>query len=280
MKAFRSALCLLGLLVAAPTTAAPKNIILSDSLLANADKWDVKQGGQWLGIQKWRFGDYAVVASKNGWTATRTDTNFFKTKMESETAHQFSFVLSDKTNDSAFVSAARNIRSQSNPGLNLGHGWTAGGDGGQTHETDRFMASIMLNSDTTAAWGLSISQTDVTDRHGDSVEGGVTHTATLTSGERLIVLTPVYSRKIGKRPSFGTMIAMEFHPPAMGYEFVENGHSLCAVEYFSSGLSGSAKNTVWMDRNADPRMRLVLAAAMTAVLQLQSEIERAPAEGE
>ena len=138
----------------------------------------------------------------------------------------------------------------------------------------------MLSSDTTAAWGLSIGQIDVTDRHGDSVEGGVTHTATLTSGERLIVLTPVFSRKVAKHPSFGSLLAMDIHPPAMGYEFVENGRSLCAVEYFSSGLAGSAKNTVWMDRNADPRLRLVLAAAMTAVLQLQSDIAGAPAEPE
>jgi hypothetical protein len=66
----------------------------------------------------------------------------------------------------------------------------------------------------------------------------------------------------------------------MGYEFVENGRSLCAVEYFSSGLAGSAKNTVWMDRNADTRLQLVLAAAMTAVLELQAAAASAPAERE
>ena len=65
------------------------------------------------------------------------------------------------------------------------------------------------------------------------------------------------------------MIGMQLHPPAMGFEFIEDGHSHCAVEYFSSGISGMYKNTVWMDRDADPRMRLVLAAAMTAVLELK-----------
>ena len=230
-------------------------------------------------IHKWRFGDYAVVASKQGWTTTGTHTNLFKTKTESQTANEFPFVLSNKTNDSAFVNAAHEITSRSNPGLKLGNGWTSGGDG-RTQHADRFMASIMLNRDTTAAWELSIGQTDVTDRQGDSVEGGATHTATLTSGERLIVLTPVFSKKFGKRPSFASQLTLSFHPPAMGYEFVENGRSLCAVEYFSSGLAGSAKNTVWMDRNADPRLRLVLAAAMTAVLQLQSAVAAAPAEPE
>jgi hypothetical protein len=281
MKLCRSALSLLGLVFALDATAAPKNIILSDSLLANADKWNVDQGAQWMGkIHKWRFGDYAVVASKQGWTTTRTDTNFFKTKMQSQTATKFSFVLTNKTNDSAFVSAVHEISSRSNPGFKLGHGWTAGGDGGQTHELDQLMASITLSSDTTESWGLSIGQTDITDRHGDSVDGGSTHTATLTSGERRVVLTPVFSKKLGKHPSLGTQLTMDFHPPAMGYEFVENGRSLCAVEYFSSGLAGSAKNTVWMDRNADTRLQLVLAAAMTAVLELQAAAASAPAERE
>ena len=278
MKAFRSALCLL--LVALPATASAKNIILSDSLLANADKWDVKQGAQWMGkIHKWRFGDYAVVASKQGWTTTGTHMNLFKTKTESQTVNKFSFVLSNKTADSALVNTAHEITAQSNPGLKLGNGWTAGGDG-RTQQADRFIASIMVNRDTTDTWELSIGETDVTDRHGDSVEGEATHSATLTSGERLIVLTPVFSKKFDKRPSFASQLGMSFSPPAMGYEFVENGRSLCAVEYFSSGVAGSAKNTVWMDRNAEPRLRLVLAAAMTAVLQLQAVAAAAPAEPE
>jgi len=278
MKAFRSALCLLGLLAAPPATAAPKNIILSDSLLANADKWNVNQGAQWMGkIHKWQFGDYTVVASKQGWTSTATHTNLFKTKTESRSVNKFSFVLSNKTTDSAFVDAAHEITAQSNPGLKLGHGWTAGGDG-QTQQADWFMASMALNRDTTDIWELSIGETDVTDREGDSVAGEAAHMATLTSGERRIVLTPVFSRKFDKRPSFGAQLSMSIHPPAMGYEFVENGRALCAVEYFASGLAGSAKNTVWMDRNADPRLRLILAAAMTAVMQLKSADAEAPAE--
>ena len=109
---------------------------------------------------------------------------------------------------------------------------------------------------------------------------GGTHSATLTHGDRQIVVVPAFSEKLTGHPSVGSAFKMHLVPPAMGYEFVEDGRSLCAVEYFSSGLAGSAKNTVWMDRNAEPRLRLVLAAAMTAVLQLQSAIAAAPAEPE
>jgi len=280
MTRIRFVLISAGLLAALPASAANKNIILSDSLLANADKWEVKQGAQWAGhIHQWRFGDYAVVASKQGWTTGHTHTNFWKTKTESQTTNKFSFVLTNKTNDSALVNTAREIRSRSNPGLNLGHGTTVGGDG-LTVEADRFVAYITNSQDTTEVWELSIRQTDVSDRHGESIEGEATHEAVLTSGERRIVLNPVFSKKFDKRPSFGSLVTMTFRPPAMGYEFVEDGRSLCAVEYSSSAVARAFKNTVWMDRNADPRTQLVLAAAMTAVLQLKIQDAEAPAEPE
>jgi hypothetical protein len=279
MTTLRSVLTVAAFLAALPAPAAAKNIILSDSLLANADKWSVKQGAQWMGkIHKWSFGDYAVVASQQGWTTTSSDTNFWKTKMASRTRNKFSFVLRNKTDDSAFVSAAHEVTSQSNPGLNLGHGTTVGGTG-RTNEADRFVAMITVNRDTTEAWMLSIAQTDVSDRNGEPIEGEASHAATLTSGQRGIVLNPVFSRKLDQRSSFGSL-ALALNPPAMGYEFVEEGRSLCAVEYYSTGLGQSYKNIVWMDRNLDPRMQLVLSAAMTAVMQLKLAQAEAPAQPE
>jgi len=272
VKTLQSVLTLVGLLAALPVSAGSKNIILSDSLLANADKWDVKQGTQWLGIHKWRFGDYAVVASKLSGTHTDSDTNFFKTKNARRTWNEFSFVLCNKTNDSAFVRAAHENTSRSNPGLHLGHGLTVGGDD-RTVEADRFVASIMVHGDTTETWELSIGYSEVSYRHGDEGEGS--HEATLTSGERRIALNQVLSKKYDKPPS---MLSMALRPPAMGYEFVEDGRSLCAVEYLSTALAGPLKNTVWMNRNLDPRMQLILAAAMTAVLELEAEAALAPAE--
>jgi len=278
MNAFRLAVWLLGLLVALPATAAPKNILLSDSLLANADKWDVKHGAYWMGKFHWSFGDYVVLSSKSSGTHSKTKTNLLETKSESRAANTFEFVLGNKTMDSAFVHATHEITARSNPGLKLGDGWTAGGEEG-THGADLFTASITLNGDSTAAWALSIGSTDVANREGDSMTGG-THSATLKHGDREIVLASVFSEKITKRPSIGSLFKMHIIPPAMGYEFAEEGHSLCAVEYSSSGLAGSAKNTVWMDRNADSRLRLVLAAAITAILELQSAVAQAPAEPE
>src|SRR5262249_54427055 len=161
--------------------------------------------------------------SKRGWTSTGTHTNFFQTKSESQTRNKFSFVLSNKTNDSAFVSAAHEVTSRSNPGLSLGKGLTVGGDG-RTAEADRFVASITTNRDT-REWELSTGKSDVSARHGDPMEGEASHVATLPAGERRIVINPVFSEKLDKRPSFGSQPRMSAPPPAMGYEFVEDGHS-------------------------------------------------------
>ena len=267
MKAFRYALSVVALLTAFPASAA-KHILISDSLLANADTWEVKRGGHFGGIHKWRFADYAVVASHVGWTRSGTSSDLFNTRIETHSRSTFSFVLSSKTTDSAFVEAAHGIASRSQPGFKVGD-VTFGGDD-RVHESDMFIASINLNRDTTDTWDLSIGKSDVTNQNGDDAGAG-TFAAVLSRSERHIVITPVFSRKFDrdKRPSFGAMLKMQFSPPALGYEFVEDGQALCAVEYFSSGISGSYKNTIWMRRNTDPRLQLVLAAAMTSVLQLE-----------
>ena len=261
-----------GLLAGAPASAKPKHILVSDSLLARADEWDVKRNDKWTEMNHWAFGEYTVVAvSKNGWITGGTHTNLFKTKTESHSQEKFSFVMSNKT-DSAFVHGVRQTIEESNPGLNVGNGVHVGGTG-QTWETDRFIASISTGPDSTEMWDLFIGDTEVSELSHDR-DDLASHTSVLIQGDRRIALVPVFSKKIDKKPSIAAQFTMGFHPPAMGYEFVENGYSLCAVEYFSSGISGFYKNTVWMDRTADPGLRLVLAAAMTSVLQLKCEMQQ------
>ena len=276
MKTLRFVLCVAGLLAALPASAKPKHILISDSLLAHADQWDVKRNDRWVGMNRWQFGEYAVVASKTGWTTGGTHTNLFKTKTESYSKNKFSFVMSNKT-DSAFVDATRQITTQSNPGLKVGENVHLGGTG-QTVVIDRFIASITVGRDTTDMWDLLIGDTEVSDFSGD-LDELARHKAVLIHGDRRIALVPVFSKKLEKKPSFGSQLGMQFHPGAMGYEFIEDSHSLCAVEYFSSGISGMYKNTVWMEKSADPRLRLVLAAAMTSVLELEcQELPTEPAD--
>ena len=252
MKVFRAALFLVGLVAATPVSAAQKTIVIRDSLIGNAERLNVKKGAQWMGqIAKWRFGDYAVVSGKPGWTHTRTTGNFFQTESESRTHETFTFVMTNAATDSAIVNAARDVNVQELHKLDLGHGWSLGSDQ-LVQESENFTAFITINRDTTETWMLFLGSTSGRDSEGK-------HEAFLTNGERRILLSLASSNK-----NVYDMRGL----PALGYEFVENGQSLCALQYF--GGSFGLTQVVWIHRSLDARMKFILAAAMTAVLQLRT----------
>lgn len=269
MKLLRSALFLAGLLAALPAFAGPKHILISDSLSAESEPWDVKRHDKWTGTNHWEFGEFHVISSKSGWITGGADTNFWRTKSTRHFEHQFAFVMTNQSADSAVVNAARHFVSKSNPGLDVGHGTHVGGTG-QTVDSDNFIASIAVGRDTTEIWNLIIGETLVTEMGWDR-DDLASHTSMLVHEDRRIALVPVFSKDLKKKQSFGAMFKMQFQPPAMGYEFVEGGRSLGAVEYFSNSVSGLYKNTVWMGRSVDPRLRLVLAAAMASTLSYKCE---------
>ena len=245
-------LCFLVVLV--KTTEAQKDIILSDSLAGNAKKMNVKMGTQWMGkIWKFRFGDYAVVSSKMGWTTTTTKGNLFNTKTENKSTEKFSFALVNKTNDSAKVNAANNIVVQSLHEIEIFTHFSWGSNE-LLQESRNFSAFITINGDTSETWALFMNVT-----RGSNTEGN--YEAFLTNGERKIFLSPASSNKNG-----GDTRSL----PALGYEFIENGQSLSALQYYGGGLLGMNKNIVWMRNTSDEKMKLILAAAMTAVLQIKA----------
>ena len=89
-------ICILGLLFFGVllTNAQQKEIVLRDDLTANSEKLKVKMGTQWMGkIWQFKFGDYAVKDSKNGWTTSTLNKKFFSFKVESASDQQFSFIL-------------------------------------------------------------------------------------------------------------------------------------------------------------------------------------------
>jgi hypothetical protein len=120
-------------------------------------------------------------------------------------------------------------------------------------EERNFSAYITINSDTTENWVLLMYM-----MKGNSTEGNFE--TILTNGERKIFLVPASSNKNGDDKRL---------LPALGYEFFEQGESLSAIQYYGGGLWGMNKNIVWLSNAQDKKMKLILAAAMTAVLQLK-----------
>ena len=246
----------LAMLIAFPgITQAQKNIIISEDLASGSEPLKVKMGAQRMGkIMKFSFGDYAVVSSKMGWTVTSDKTNLFNTKTEKRSSQKFSFILSNNHGDSAWVNAANDIEikllreSELIPLIIIG-------EDELLLEERNFTAFITINRDTTETWSLIMSS-----RTGTNTDNS--GTAILTDGDRKILL---FIASSDKNETDKRLL------PAMGYEFMENEQTLSAVQYYGGGVLGMNKNIVWIHRDLDPKMKLILAAAMTAVMQLKSE---------
>ncbi len=239
MKALRPVLLLAGLLVNLPASAAQEFIVISDSLAANADTLTVKEGSQWWGrISKWRIGDYTVVSSKLKSTRITAKSNLFKTKTVRHSTTQFAFVLGNTTTNFATVNAVRHVMDLSSHEMKLSKSVSLGSEE-LVQASDSCNAVITVNGDTTETWTLLKSSTSAPERG---------YEAFLTNGERTILLTPVR---------------------AMGYEFIEGGQAICALQTFGGTARGNWR-MVWMHRGLDGRVKLILAAAITTVLQVES----------
>jgi hypothetical protein len=246
-------LILLALTLAAK---AQKNIVISDTLAANADELKVKAPGLAFGkVSKYQFGEYAVVSGKLGWSSTTTKGNLLGTKSSSNAKQNFWFVMSNNANDTAKVDASDLVAAKYTHSLRVSKNFSLGSDELQQW-AQSFTALITINNDTTETWALLMNAAR-------SVDSAANYEAYLSNGDRKIILAPVTSNK---KNDDKRMI------PALGYEFLENNRAVCAVQYFGGGLTGRNRYVIWLDKSLDKRMKLLFAAAMATVLQ-QKELE-------
>ena len=234
-------------------TMAQKDIVVSDSLNANADKMNVKMGTQGMGkIWKFRFGDYAVTTSKMGWTTTSSKSNLFNNRTESKTTQKFSFTMSGSTADVAHVNAADNIQVKELNQIEVLPHFSLGNNE-LLKESNNFTVYITINDDSTDTWALLMNVL-----RGTEVKGNYSYEEFMTNGTRKIFFVRTSSNKNGDDKR---------NIPAVGYELIENGQALGAVQFYGGGMMGANKNIIWIHRDLDPKMKLLLAATMTAVLQ-------------
>src|SRR5678815_2547593 len=152
---FRLVMCCIML----PTTVfgQHKEIVISDSLSANADKLSVKQGAQWPGrISRFRFGDYAVVSSKTQGGSTTEKGGFTRTTLESK--YKFSFVMADNSGDSAEVVVLRNITTTELHEIEITSHFSVGNNELLEHSYN-LSAFIVLAGDTAEKWLLQMDTT-------------------------------------------------------------------------------------------------------------------------
>ncbi|MCK3682525.1 hypothetical protein [Maribellus sp. YY47] len=236
--------------------SAQKNIVIDPGLANNSEALKVKIGAQTFGkIAKYKFGEYAVTESKNGWTTTRGNSNFWGTKEESTTRSKFSFVLTNGKSGTAQVNAATDASIKLKKGLELFSGFYVGDDELQLAEQN-FSASIFLNGDTANLWLLFMKKSVGTE---SDEPGG----AVLTNGKRKIFI--VSATSITNETSRQLF-------PARGYQFREEEQTLSAVQYLGAGALGMNKCIVWLHNSLDEETKLLLAAAMTVLLQKEMTV--------
>lgn len=235
--------------------AQNKNLEISEALAANSEKLKVKMGTQWFGkIWKFKFGDYAVTDSKNKYGPTTTNSNFFNTKVETKSDQNFSFVLSDKKSETALVTVAFSIQTKELLAIELFSNFYLGPNL-LLKDSQNFTAFISTSYNEADTWVLVL-------KLDQGSEVGYKQEAFLTNGERLISIIPVSSKDSGRDSRMF---------PALGYEFKENDQPLCAMQYYGGGALGYNKNIVWLPTNLEPGMKLILAAAMTSLLQKHAD---------
>jgi len=238
---------------------AQKNITVGDSLEANADMMIVKPGSRGFGkVWKIRFGEYEVVSGKKGWTTSSSSGSLFNDRSDSKTTSKFYFVLTCRSGDSAKVNAANNVDVKVLRELNWLHGFSWGNNELQ-QESQNFTSFITVNEDTGEVWILLMHVSRFRDQSGD-------YSFFMTNGTRKIFISPVPDKKTGG----------SFSLNAEGYQFKEGSQYLSALQYQGAGTLGMNKMIAWIDRRLDTKMKLVLAASITSVLELKLSEQATP----
>ena len=223
-----------------------QNIKIHDSLAANADLMKVKLQGQGFGkMMKMKFGDYAMESSKQSANVTTTKKKLFDSYTETKSKQKFSFVLSGK-NDTAYAYGAKNIETNELRSFNLLPGIEWGTDA-LLEYSDVNCTFININQDSTDTWTLLIRNSG---KQGSSEAGAI-----LTNGKQGLIICPVTSGADDKRSI-----------PAQGFEFMQDSIPVAAVQYYGGGVLGLNKNIVWIDRNASEKIKIILAASATVLI--------------
>jgi len=241
--------------VAPAVAASSKSLPIDEDLRVNADVLKVSMHVQKPNrIWDFRFGEYVVVSSKSGVTETTTTDKPLGLVEHSRTQQKFSFVMQGAGPATAKVKAAQNVEVDAfrdvevSPGVHVGVEPSSG-------VMDNLVASIAIDGEAPRQWTLLLNVNRSV--AGIAEQAGASW---LTDGAREILITPLTS----EGPSRSV-----FDLPGRGYEFSDEGKAIGAVQYSAGGVLGLNKNVVYLRRDVEPQRKLLLAAAMTVIMQVK-----------
>jgi hypothetical protein len=266
MAALLAVAMLAGGVVAPAVAASSKTLPIDADLRANAEVLKVNLGtGTPAHPINYRFGGYQVVSSKVSEGERWVTSEFMNSVAHVRERNRLWFELQGPESATATTKAEWNILSE-RPGncLEIEVGRIKGIEyclsGGFPEEgaNDVIVASIRVNGDAGGRWTLLLNV--VRNVYGVRDQ---TLTSTVTDGTREIAIHPLTT---------GGLVMGDVDYSARGYEFVEAGRSIGAVQYYGGGALGLDKNTVYLRRDLDPQTKLVLASAMTAIVHIKFDV--------
>jgi len=270
-----------------PTVESPESAnAVSTDLRSHAVRWEVLERNVGAGkIHDFQFGDYATASGEiSAHTGTTTRTRLALEKHR-RVVTSYSFALKVAGTSAASVQATQTAEVTWHtlleflPGLYIG---PAGGgveyssdpeedeaercwendddclDEDEGHKRvkssidEQLLATIVVAGDAPASWQLSLDANRSGVNFGLEVRSG-----SLTDGNRMITITP------------STVTERSDDRPTWAYRFIEGGTTLAALE-FGDGV----RSVAWMRQELAEDTQLMLAAAMTAILQGQATTPR------
>lgn len=208
----------------------PAMMRVDDILKTDAERMDVSGKQGWQFNQVIRFGEFHTSEVKGGWQ-TGYDIHFVLDFKKAEEKFSFSQFDGSDTKARVFCIGTLNM---SEVGLRKSRISVP------LDVEDLFHAQIFLESDT-LGWDLLLYNPN-------EIMFEASAKGELKKKEQAIVIQPVRDLEKG---SLG--------PQIVGYLFIDRGAPVCAVQILNNGI-------VWMRSGLDPELRLVLAAASSALM--------------
>ena len=252
-------------MVSSAVASSNKTIQIDEDLRANAEVLKVTLGTSTPAHPvNIKFGEYSVVSSKVRGGRETTTSEFLSPVARTRVRNYFTFVLKGAASTTAKVKAEWNILSEEpgqcleiDLGIDVDIEYCSSDEEPKPGLHDLVVAPVRIDGEAASRWTLLLdvvrSESGLTERTGTSF---------LTDGSRQIVIRPVTSAGPAKN-----LLDL----PARGYEFWEAGQSIGAVQYYAGGVLGLNKNVVYLRRDLDPQMKLLLASAMTAIMEYKLE---------
>jgi len=241
-----------------PKEASSQKVMkLNDSLKTSSDPLSVKiRGGS---IMKFDFGHYKTLSAKGGLIKTTSKSKLFSAVENSESKQKASIVMLGNESDTATINISVNEKSEAVREHVISFSkdrvaWEREEDPSKFNQTSNLVAIITTSRDT-ATWNFAYITMVSTENPKENKQIGI-----VTDGNKKIEIRTVNVWDNGKSPTFYSIV---------GFEFYVDGVAVAALQ---NPIDTFQKKFVWLKKDLDENMKLMLAAAAAVLFSFTNQV--------